>query len=100
MQRLVLSPPLVCQADVAHLLIWHGVRTCVGEAQQAGWANARHGLSGDGARLSLFVLCATEKPPKCKRSIVQPREGFTIENVVAQTVTPIPYDIVKEGVQT
>ncbi|BDA48388.1 60S ribosomal protein L21-2 [Coccomyxa sp. Obi] len=41
-----------------------------------------------------------EKPPKCKRSIVQPREGFTIENVVAQTVTPIPYDIVKEGVQT
>jgi large subunit ribosomal protein L21e len=47
-------------------------------------------------------LCVvlTEKPPKCKRAIVQPREGFTIENVVAQTVTPIPYDIVKEGVQT
>jgi hypothetical protein len=32
--------------------------------------------------------------------VQQPREGFTIENVVAQTVTPIPYDIVKEGLQT
>ena len=41
-----------------------------------------------------------EKPPKTKRGIAQPREGFMIEDVKAQTVTPIPYDIVKEGIQT
>jgi len=41
-----------------------------------------------------------EKPPKTKRGIAQPRDGFLIENVTAQTVTPIPYDIVKEGIQT
>ena len=45
--------------------------------------------------------CAdAEKPPKTKRGIVQPREAFMIEDVKAQTVTPIPYDIVKEGIQT
>lgn len=43
---------------------------------------------------------AAEKPPKTKREIAQPRDGFTIENVKAQTVTAIPYDIVKEGIQT
>ena len=43
---------------------------------------------------------AAEKPPKTKRGIVQPREAFMIEDVKAQTVTPIPYDIVKEGIQT
>ena len=43
---------------------------------------------------------AAEKPPETKREIAQPRDGFTIENVKAQTVTPIPYDIVKEGIQT
>ncbi len=43
--------------------------------------------------------CA-EKPPKCKREVQGPREGFMIENVQAQTVTAIPYDIVKEGLQT
>ena len=43
--------------------------------------------------------CA-EKPPKCKREVQGPREGFMVENVQAQTVTAIPYDIVKEGLQT
>lgn len=46
------------------------------------------------------MYTAAEKPPKTKREIAQPRDGFTIENVKAQTVTPIPYDIVKEGIQT
>ncbi len=46
------------------------------------------------------MLDYAEKPPKTKRGIAQPREGFTIENVKAQTVTAIPYDIVKEGIQT
>ena len=49
----------------------------------------------------LSSSCAdAEKPPKTKRGIVQPREAFMIEDVKAQTVTPIPYDIVKEGIQT
>ena len=28
-----------------------------------------------------------------------PREGFTLENVKTEILTPIPYDIVREGVQ-
>lgn len=51
----------------------------------------------------LLMLCPplpAEKPPKCKRKIQEPRGGFTIEGVTAQTVTPIPYDIVKEGLQS
>lgn len=47
-----------------------------------------------------FAVLPAEKPPKLKRGIVQPRDGFMIKNVKAQTVTPIPYDIVKEGIQT
>ncbi len=49
---------------------------------------------------SELSVAAAEKPPKTKRPIAQPRDGFMIENVTAQTVTPIPYDIVKEGIQT
>jgi len=41
-----------------------------------------------------------EKLGAIKRPVAQPREGFMIESVKAQTVTPIPYDIVKEGLQT
>lgn len=56
--------------------------------------------SGMQPSLSDQHRAAAEKPPKTKRGIAQPRDGFMIENVTAQTVTPIPYDIVKEGIQT
>lgn len=49
----------------------------------------------------LFV-CApppTEKPPSTKRLPKGPRGGFTLENVKMETITAIPYDIVKEGLQ-
>lgn len=37
--------------------------------------------------------------PNTKRQPVGPRtEGFTIENVSMETITAIPYDILKEGV--
>lgn len=46
------------------------------------------------------VLCAsTEKPPSTKRLPKGPRGGFTLENVKMETITAIPYDIVKEGLQ-
>jgi hypothetical protein len=32
--------------------------------------------------------------------VQQPRDGFMITDVKMQTVTAIPYDIVKEGLQT
>eukprot|EP00951_Prasinocladus_malaysianus_P018056 scaffold143380_cov45-Prasinocladus_malaysianus.AAC.3 len=35
--------------------------------------------------------------PKCKRQPVGPREGYTLENVKTETITAIPYDIIKEG---
>jgi large subunit ribosomal protein L21e len=38
--------------------------------------------------------------PVCKRMPKGPREGFMLENVSMETVTAIPYDIVKEGLQT
>jgi len=28
---------------------------------------------------------------------ISPREGFTLENVQPETITAIPYDIIKEG---
>ena len=35
-----------------------------------------------------------------KRVPAQPRAAFTLKNVTFETITPIPYDIVKEGLQT
>jgi large subunit ribosomal protein L21e len=34
-----------------------------------------------------------------KRKPVGPRDGFVLPNVTAQTVTPLPYDILREGVK-
>ena len=54
---------------------------------------------GEGLRL----LCAcgrAEKMPVTKRLPKGPREGFMLEGVKMETVTAIPYDIVKEGLQT
>ena len=31
-----------------------------------------------------------------KREVAQPRPGFTLENIKMQTITAIPYDIIKE----
>uniref|UniRef100_A0A061SEP2 Large subunit ribosomal protein L21e n=1 Tax=Tetraselmis sp. GSL018 TaxID=582737 RepID=A0A061SEP2_9CHLO len=38
-----------------------------------------------------------EPIPKCKRQPKGPREGFVLENVKPETITAIPYDIIKEG---
>jgi large subunit ribosomal protein L21e len=42
---------------------------------------------------------ATEAPPVTKRLPKGPCDGFTLENVKMETITAIPYDIVKEGLQ-
>jgi hypothetical protein len=44
-------------------------------------------------------LVLAEKAPKTKRNPVGTRAGFVLENVVPETITAIPYDIVKEGLQ-
>lgn len=41
----------------------------------------------------------TEKPPSTKRLPKGPRGAFTLEHVKMETITAIPYDIVKEGLQ-
>lgn len=49
-----------------------------------------------------FDLCFAafaEKPAPRKRVVAQPRPAFTIENFKMETITPIPYDIIKEGLQ-
>jgi hypothetical protein len=39
-----------------------------------------------------------EKPPSLKRQPKAPREGFTLTDVKLETMTAIPYDILKEGI--
>ena len=34
-----------------------------------------------------------------KRTVAGPRDGFTLENVKTEILTPIPYDIVREGIK-
>ena len=34
-----------------------------------------------------------------KRAVAGPSEGFTLENVQSTILTPIPYDIVREGIK-
>ena len=34
-----------------------------------------------------------------KRTVAGPRDGFTLENVQSTILTPIPYDIVREGIK-
>ncbi|KAK9807347.1 hypothetical protein WJX73_004182 [Symbiochloris irregularis] len=41
-----------------------------------------------------------EPVPKTKRQVAGPRPGFVLENARPQTITPIPYDIIKEGLKT
>lgn len=40
-----------------------------------------------------------EKAPVTKRQVAGPRAGFMLENVKMETITAIPYDIIKEGLQ-
>lgn len=48
----------------------------------------------------LMNLCfVAEKPAPRKREVAQPRPGFLLEGVKMETITPIPYDIIKEGLQ-
>ena len=46
------------------------------------------------------TLHPAEKAPPRKRPVASPRDGFMLENVKPETITAIPYDIIKEGVQT
>ena len=45
------------------------------------------------------VLSAEKAGPQ-KRPVAGPRKGFMLEDVKLETITPIPYDILKEGVKT
>mmetsp|Transcript_2985 Transcript_2985/g.4826 ORF Transcript_2985/g.4826 Transcript_2985/m.4826 type:complete len:166 (-) Transcript_2985:380-877(-) len=55
--------------------------------------------SNDKARAA--AKAAGEKAPSTKRIPKGPREGFTLslENTKIETITAIPYDIIKEGLQ-
>ena len=43
--------------------------------------------------------CCADAPPVTKRQPVGPRPGFTLTKVQPETITAIPYDIIKEGIQ-
>ena len=40
-----------------------------------------------------------EKAGPQKRQVAGPRAGFTLESVNLETITAIPYDILKEGLK-
>lgn len=47
----------------------------------------------------IHLLTSAEKKPHTKRVPAGPRGAFTLENVEMKTITAIPYDIIKEGLQ-
>jgi large subunit ribosomal protein L21e len=40
-----------------------------------------------------------EKPPLLKRQPEQPKSGELVTNVSAETITPVPFDIIREGIK-
>jgi len=40
-----------------------------------------------------------EKAGPQKRQVAGPRKAFVLEGVTLETITPIPYDILKEGLK-
>ncbi|KAK9854187.1 hypothetical protein WJX84_003619 [Apatococcus fuscideae] len=40
-----------------------------------------------------------EPVPDCRRKVAGPRPAFMLESPKYETITPIPYDIIKEGIQ-
>ncbi len=48
---------------------------------------------------SEYVCVCAEKPAPRKRLVAQPRPGFLLEDIKMESITPIPYDIIKEGLQ-
>ena len=51
-------------------------------------------------RLTHTFAWHAEPVPKTKREVAGPKPGFMLENARPQTITPIPYDIIKEGLKT
>ena len=51
------------------------------------------------ADMPVRMLHAEKAGPQ-KRPVAGPRKGFMLEDVKLETITPIPYDILKEGVKT
>ncbi len=47
----------------------------------------------------LHVLLPAAPAPVTKRLAAQPRAGYMLTNVKPETITAIPYDIIKEGLQ-
>ena len=55
------------------------------------WVNSESG--------GVCVCVCAEKPAPRKRLVAQPRPGFLLEDIKMESITPIPYDIIKEGLQ-
>lgn len=80
---------------------WHKVhRVLLGLKPIALHAPALHSMSCRFGSSHLHQdAFAAEKPAPRKREVAQPRPGFLLEDVKMETITPIPYDIIKEGLQ-
>ena len=61
-------------------------------------ARARLRCSGTSGSDGLPCRPAEKAGPQ-KRAVAGPRKAFTLENVTLETITAIPYDILKEGLK-
>ena len=76
---------------------WQAVRGC--HRPPATWGHAPRLLGLNAAPApGAPALRPAEKPPVLKRAIKSPRDGFSLTNVSMETITAIPYDIIKEGI--
>ena len=60
-------------------------------------ANAPASSSSTSAAAPAAAAAAPPPAPARKRTVAGPRDGFTLTDVKPQTVTAIPYDIVKDA---
>ena len=59
----------------------------------------RHRRWSDAKRQSRFSPRVAESAGPQKRPVAGPKKGFTLQNTKLETITPIPYDILKEGLK-
>lgn len=88
-------------ASLHHLLCVACIRIAVTCSSSITASLSNSNIHGADLLLCTFLLLfvPTEKAPVLKRLPKGPRDGFTLENVTMETITAIPYDIVKEGLQ-
>ena len=94
--------PSRCLEDFLKRRVENDIKKAAAKAAGGAWSplrafNPRPSTPTLAHPLSLCVALTCKADTK--RKPVGPRDGFVLPNVTAQTVTPLPYDILREGVK-